>query len=61
MQNAIRSGRLWPFYLIICSLIVLLSAANLTVNAQTIVGRISGTVKDETGALIPLTVRTSEP
>lgn len=36
-----------------CTVIALLACASLSINAQTVVGRISGTVKDATGAVVP--------
>ena len=37
----------------ICMTMLLLAGISLSVSGQTIVGRISGTVKDESGAVIP--------
>src|SRR5205823_9568445 len=39
--------------LFVCALLLLCACSGLSVSAQTIVGRISGTVKDTSGAIIP--------
>src|SRR5258708_4223934 len=53
MRNTIKWLSMYPSVVRICVVLLLLTFCDLSIQGQTSFGRISGTITDQTGAVVP--------